>query len=127
MTAVSEPSRAFLTLSAAGVVVGNLLAIVAPLAGSPPRAFLGSVVTSGVFGLVFTVRTLQLLRATETVPLPAATLSTVFGGWFMIAPVLYGTDAVGFVATAGTQFGGLVTSAFGTYLIVAGLTAGRSD
>lgn len=127
MTAMSEPSRAFLTLSAAGIVVGNLLAIAAPLLGAPPRAFVGSVVTSGVFGLVFTVRTLQLLRATGSVPLPAATLSTVFGGWFMIAPLLYGTGTVGFVATAGTQFGGLVTSAFGAYLVVAGVTTGRSN
>lgn len=122
MNTVSEPSNGFLLASAVGLIAGNVLAVVAPLAGDAPQAFVGSLVASGLFGFVFTVRTLQLLRSTGAVSLAAATLSTIFGGWYMIAPLLYGTETVGFVATAGTQFAGLVVAAFGLYLVVDGLT-----
>jgi hypothetical protein len=123
MSSTQNGPGAFLTASAALVVVGNLLAVATPVVAAAPRAFVGSIVTSGVVGLVFTVRTLQLLRATGTVPLPAATLSVIFGVWFMGAPLLYDTSTVGFVATAGTQFAGLLVAAFATYLFVHGLTA----
>lgn len=119
----SAQSRTFLTASAVAAVVGNLLAVVTPFVADPPRAFVGSIVASALLGLVFTVRTLQLLRATGEVPLPAATLSAVFGVWFMAAPLLYDTETVGALATAGTQFAGLLVAAFATYLVVHGLTA----
>ena len=121
MATAPERPRTFLTASAVVVVVGNLLAVVTPLVADPPRAFVGSIVTSGLLGLVFTLRTLQLLRRTGVVPAPAATLSTIFGVWFMAAPLLY--DTVGFLATAGTQLAGLLVAAFATYLLVYGLTA----
>jgi hypothetical protein len=116
-----EQSATFLTASA--VVVGNLLAVGTRFVTDPSRAFVGSIVTSGLLGLVFTVRTLQLLRGTGAVPIPAATLSTVFGIWFMLAPLLYDTASVGFLATAGTQFAGLLVAAFATYPLLHGLTA----
>jgi hypothetical protein len=50
--------------------------------------------------------------------IPAATLTTIFGVWFMVAPLLYD---VGFLATAGTQFGGLLVAAFAMYMLVAAL------
>ena len=108
-------------------MVGNLLAVATPLVADPPRAFVGSIVTSGLLGLVFTLRTLQLLRRTGAVPVPAATLSTIFGVWFMAAPLLYDTDTVGFLATAGTQLAGLLVAAFATYLLVYGLTATATE
>jgi hypothetical protein len=49
------------------------------------------------------------------VSLPAAVLTTIFGGWFMIAPLLYD---VGFLATAGTQLFGMLVSAFALYMTV---------
>ncbi|WP_232343127.1 hypothetical protein [Halosimplex litoreum] len=123
METVPDRSRTFLTASAVVVVLGTVLAVVTPLVADAPRAFVGSIVTSGLLGLVFTVRGLQLFRATGRVPLPATTLSIVFGIWFMGAPLLYDTSRVGFVATAGTQFAGLLVAAFGTYLFVHGVTA----
>ena len=111
--------------SAVVVVVGDLLAVVTPLMADPPRAFVGSIVTSGLLGLVFTLRTLQLFRRTGAVPVPAATLSTIFGVWFMAAPLLY--DTVGFLATAGTQLAGLLVAAFATYLLVYGLTVTATE
>lgn len=85
-------------------------------------AFTGSVTSSGLLGLVFTVRNVQLLRATGEPSLAPAVLTTIFGGWFMLAPLLY-TD-VGFLATAGTQLAGTVISTFGLYVTVAGLADG---
>jgi hypothetical protein len=120
----SDDSRAFLTVSAVVVVLGTVGATVTPLLAGAPRAFVGSIVTSGLLGLVFALRLVQLYRATGAVPLPAATLSVVFGVWFMAAPLLYDTVPVGFLATAGTQLSGLLVAAFGTYLLVAGLTSG---
>ena len=76
---------------------------------------------------MFTLRTLQLLRRTGAVPVPAATLSIIFGVWFMAAPLLYDTDTVGFLATAGTQLAGLLVAAFATYLLVYGLTATATE
>jgi len=127
MATAPERSRTFLAASAVVVVVGNLLAVVTPLVADPPRAFVGSIVTSGLLGLVFTLRTLQLFRRNGAVPVPATTLSTVFGVWFMAAPLLYDTDTVGFLATAGTQLAGLLVAAFATYLLVHGLTATATE
>ena len=45
----------------------------------------------------------------------------------MAAPLLYGTDTVGFLATAGTQLAGLLVAAFATYLLVYGLTATATE
>jgi len=118
----AERDGSFLTAAAALVVLGVALATATPLVAGAGAAFLGSVVASGLLGLAFAVRTLQLFRATGAVPVPGATLSTVFGVWFMAAPLLYD---VGFVATAGTQFAGLVVASFATYLLVTGLTAER--
>jgi hypothetical protein len=123
MAVTAERDETFLTASAGLVVAGAVLATITPVVGGAPTAFVGSIVTSGLLGLVFTVRNLRVFRATAAVGLPAATLSMIFGVWFMIAPLLYD---VGFVATAGTQFAGLLVASFATYMLVHGLTASTS-
>jgi hypothetical protein len=123
MAVTAERDETFLTASAGLVVAGAVLATITPVVGGAPTAFVGSIVTSGLLGLVFTVRNLRVFRATAAVGLPAATLSMIFGIWFMIAPLLYD---VGFVATAGTQFAGLLVASFATYMLVHGLTASTS-
>lgn len=119
----SEPDESFLTASAGVVVAGTVLATATPLVAGAPSAFLGSIVSSGLLGAVFAVRNFQLFRATAGVGVPAATLSTVFGVWFMTAPLLYD---VGALATAGTQFAGLLVAAFATYMLVHGLSSPRA-
>lgn len=91
-----------------------------PIATGASQAFVGSISSSGLLGLVFTGRNVQLLRANGAVSLPPAVLTTIFGGWFMLAPLLY--SDVGFLATAGTQLAGTIISTFGLYVTVAGLT-----
>jgi hypothetical protein len=54
---------------------------------------------SGLLGLMFAVRSLQLLRAAGAPSLPRAVLTTVFGGRFMPAPLL--DPVVGFLPAAG--------------------------
>jgi hypothetical protein len=107
-------------LSAAAVVgvVGTVLATITPLVGGAPQAFVGSVVTSGLVGLVFAGQNALTYVRHDVVSLPAATLTTIFGGWFMIAPLVYD---VGFIATAGTQLAGLLVAAFALYMVVADL------
>ena len=107
-------------LSAATVigVLGCVAAAATPLVAGASSAFTGSVVTSGVLGVVFAARNVQLLRARGRVSLPPAVLTTLFGGWFMLAPLLYD---VGFLSTAGTQLSGLLVATFGTYAVVAAL------
>ncbi len=83
----------FLIISATVCVLACLGAVLVPVATGASRAFTGSVTTSGLLGLVFTVRNVQLLRATGEPSLPPAVLTTIFGGWFMVAPLLY-TDRV---------------------------------
>jgi hypothetical protein len=92
---------------------------VLPLALGTSSAFAGSIGSSGVLGVVFAARSLQLLRAAGTPSLPPAVLTTIFGGWFMLAPLLY--PDVGFLPTAGTQLGGTVIATFGLYVTVAGI------
>lgn len=108
----------FLTAAAVVALVGCLVSTATPLVAGASRAFVGSIVSSGVLGLVFAGQNLRLYRAQSSPSVPAATLTTVFGGWFMLAPLLYD---VGFLATAGTQFGGLLVAAFGMYMLVAAI------
>ncbi len=113
----SGPSS-FLLASAVIALLGCVLATVTPLATGASAAFTGSIVTSGVLGVVFAARNLQLLRGHGRVSLPAATLTLIFGGWFMLAPLLYDP---GFLATAGVQFAGTLIATFGAYVVVTGL------
>jgi hypothetical protein len=110
----------FLSAAAVVGVLGCVAAAATPLAAGASAAFSGSVVTSGVLGVVFAARNVQLLRARGRVSLPPAVLTTLFGGWFMLAPLLY--TEVGFLPTAGTQLAGTLVSTFGLYVTVAGLT-----
>lgn len=112
-------SNTFLTAATVLALAGCLGAAVSPLIAGASAAYTGSVTTSGVLGVVFAGRSLQLLRETGTVSLPAAVLTTIFGGWFMAAPLLY--DA-GFLATAGTQLAGTLVATFGLYVVIAGVT-----
>ncbi|WP_435094749.1 hypothetical protein [Halorubrum sp. N11] len=114
-----SPSR-FLVASTAVCVATCAVVAVLPFVVDSSRAFTGSVSTSGVLGLVFAARNLQLLRARGAPSLPPAVLTTIFGGWFMLAPLLY--PDVGFLPTAGTQLGGTVIATFGLYVTVAGVS-----
>lgn len=116
MSSTHDP--AFLRVSAVVALLGCVLVTVTPGVAGASRAFLGSIVTSGLLGLVFAGQNLRLYRRRSRPSIPAATLTTIFGGWFMLAPLLYD---VGFLATAGTQFGGLLVSAFALYMLVAAL------
>ncbi|MFO8115382.1 MAG: hypothetical protein R6U01_08490 [Halorubrum sp.] len=113
------PSR-FLLASTVFCAVACAGVAMLPLAVGSAPAFAGSVGSSGLLGLVFAARNLQLLRAAGEPSLPPAVLTTVFGGWFMLAPLLY--PEVGFLPTAGTQLGGTVMATFGLYVVVAGLS-----
>jgi hypothetical protein len=122
---VPDPtSSRFLLLSAAVCVLACAGAALIPLAVGTSRAFTGSITSSGLLGLVFAVRNVQLLNATGEPSLPPAVLTTIFGGWFMLAPLLY--SDVGVLPTAGTQLAGTVISTFGLYVVVAGLTGQRA-
>jgi hypothetical protein len=114
----STQSQTFLRASAVVAALGCLLVTATPVVAGASRAFLGSIVTSGLLGLVFAGQNLRLYRLRSAPSVPAATLTTIFGGWFMLAPLLYD---VGFLATAGTQLGGLLVSAFALYMLVAAL------
>jgi hypothetical protein len=111
-------SSQFLAAAAVVALVGCVVSTATPLVAGAGRAFVGSIVTSGLLGVVFAGQNLRLYRAESSPSIPAATLTTVFGGWFMLAPLLYD---VGFLATAGTQFGGLLVAAFAMYMLVAAL------
>jgi hypothetical protein len=118
----SAQSTPFLLASAAVALLGCVVVTATPLVAGATSAFTGSIVTSGLLGVVFAGQNLRLYRANAAPSVPAATLTTIFGGWFMLAPLLYD---VGFVATAGTQLGGLLVSAFALYMLVSGLDAPR--
>jgi hypothetical protein len=117
----SEPT-AFLSASATIGLLGCALATATPLAVGASAAFTGSIVTSGVLGVVFAARNLQLLRDYGRISLPAATLTLLFGGWFMLAPLLYDS---GFLATAGVQLAGTLIATFAAYAVVAGVVGGE--
>lgn len=112
----------FVLASAVACFVGCLGGTVIPVVTGASQAFVGSISTSGLLGLAFTGRNVQLLRANGEVSLPPAVLTAIFGGWFMLAPLLY--SDIGFLATAGTQLAGTIISTFGLYVTVAGLTDG---
>ena len=117
-----QRDEGFLLGGAVIAVVGCLLATITPPVAGAPAAFVGSVVSSGVLGTVFAAQNLRLFRRDGAVALAPAVLTTVFGVWFMAAPLLY---TVGFVATAGTQLAGLLTAGFATYMAVARLAPAR--
>ena len=108
-------------VSAGMCVLACAVAAITPVAVGASQAFTGSVTVSGILGLVFAGRNIQLLRARGEPSLPPAVLTTIFGGWFMLAPLLY-TDT-GFLATAGTQLAGTIIATFGLYIVVGGLSA----
>lgn len=118
----SEQSTPFLSAAAVVALLGCLLVTATPLVAGANRAFVGSIVTSGLLGVVFAGQNLRLYRAQSAPSVPAATLTVVFGGWFMLAPLLYD---VGFVATAGTQFGGLLVASFALYMLVSAVAPPR--
>jgi len=114
----SRTSERFLLASAALALAGCVVAAATPLAAGASRAFVGSIVASGAVGAVFAGRNLQLYRERGRPSIPAASLTTVFGVWLVVAPLQYDPGAA---ATAGVQFGGMLVGAFGAYVLVAGL------
>lgn len=116
-----ERPRAGQFTLAAGVValVGCLLAIASPYFGSASPAFRGSLTATGLIGTVFAAQQLRLIREEGGPRLPAATVTTVFGLSYLVAPLLY--QDVGFAPTAAAQFAGILTASFGGYAAVAAL------
>lgn len=105
------------SVAAAGLAtLGCLLAVLSPFLGAPSDAFRGSIVASGVVGLVFAAQTLRVLRATGRARLAPSLLLTVFGVIFAVSPLLY--RDVGTVTTATAQTAGVLTAAFAGYLAI---------
>lgn len=115
----SEGPPPFSLGAAAVAVVGCLLAVVSPFLGTPSAAFRGSIVASGVVGLVFGVQNLRVLRAVGRSRLAPAVMLTVFGVVFTVTPLVY--SDVGTVSTATAQTAGVLTAAFGGYTAVESL------
>lgn len=102
------------SLAAGGLAaLGCLLAVGSPFLGDPDTAFRGSIVASGVVGLVFAAQNLKVLRATGRARLAPAVLVTVFGVVFAVTPLLY--EGVGTLSTATAQTAGVLAAAFGGY------------
>lgn len=116
-TSAERRDERFLLACAVAATLGCLLATVTPIVSGTSAAFTGSIVTSGLLGTLFAVQNLRLFRRDRAVALAPAALTLVFGVWFMAAPLLY--TEVGFFATAGTQFAGLLVAAFAFYMVVA--------
>lgn len=112
---------AFLTVSLVVVASGVLIGILTPIVAGTGSAFRGSIVASGLVGLVFALQHLRRFRWDSQPHLPEAAVTTVFGGWFIVAPLLY---SVGFVAIAGVQFAGLLVASFSGYLALAAIDDG---
>jgi hypothetical protein len=115
-TSAERRDAGFLLACGAVAVLGSVVATATPLVAGASAAFTGSVVTSGLLGTLFAVQNLRLFRRDGAVALAPAVLTVLFGVWFMLAPLLYD---VGFLATAGTQLGGLLVAAFAGYMAVA--------
>jgi hypothetical protein len=113
-------------LGAAWLALGGcLVATVVPAAVTDAAAFRGSLAFSGLVSMVFATRNLWTVRTRDRPELPAATVTTVFGLWFVAAPLRY--EAPGLVATATAQAAGLVVAAFAGYLTVLALTGDGED
>jgi hypothetical protein len=108
------PSR-FTTGVCVVAIVGCLLVASAPLVLGAPAAFRGSVVASGLLGVVFAGYNAYSVRAYGQPRLAADVMTAIFGGWFVAAPLVY---TVGDVLTALVQTGGALTAAFGRYIAI---------
>lgn len=114
--------------AAAGItVLAPLLTLVSPYLGASTAAFRGSVVATSLVALAFAARGALTLRRAGRPELPASVVATVFGFWFVLAPILYGSENVAFAPTAGVHFGGLLLASFGGYAALAGLVSLPGD
>lgn len=114
MDSHTSPAR-FTTAVTALALVGCLCVVIAPVVFGAPPAFRGSTVGSGVVGAVFAGYNLYTVRSYGQPRLAAGFLTTVFGCWFIAAPLVY---PVGGVLTAVVQSCGMITAAFGGYTAV---------
>lgn len=114
----------FITVSLVVVAIGVLIAVLTPIVAGSGSAFRGSLVASGLVGLVFALQHLRRFRWDGRPHVPEAAVTAVFGAWFIVAPLLY---EVGFLATAGVQFAGLLVAAFSGYLLLAALGEGSKQ
>jgi hypothetical protein len=115
----------FLTGGAWIALFGCLVATVAPPILTDATAFRGSLAFSGVVSLAFAAQNLRSLATSERPELPASAVTTVFGLWFVAAPLRYAEP--GLYATAAAQAAGLLVAAFGGYLTIATLIEDRDD
>jgi hypothetical protein len=109
----------FVTGAAWLALLGCLVATVVPPALTDATAFRGSLAFSGLVSLVFAGQNLRSLATAGRPELPASVVTTVFGLWFVAAPLRY--EAAGLLPTATAQAAGLIAAAFAGYLTVAAL------
>lgn len=114
----------FLRVAVWLVLVGCLVATVAPPLLTDAAAFRGSIAVSGIVSLSFAGQNLRTLYESDRPDLPAAAVATVFGVWFVVAPLRYGQP--GIAATAAAQAAGLIVAAFGAYCTIVALVE-RTD
>lgn len=112
----TDGPRRFVLAAAVVAVLGCLLAIVSPYLGASPPGFRGSATATGLVGLVFAARNLQVVREEGGPRLAPGVLTALFGVAFVVAPLLY--RDVGFAPTAGVQFAGVLTGSFGAYTAI---------
>lgn len=116
------------TDAAIGVtVLATVITLASPYFGNATPAFRGSVVASSLVALVFAAQGARSLRKHGQPRLSSSIVVTVFGLWFVLAPIIYGTETVGFAPTAGVQFGGLLIASFGGYVAVEALLCLRVE
>jgi FtsH-binding integral membrane protein len=115
----------FLTGAVWLVGLGCLVVTVVPAVLTDATAFRGSLAFSGLVSLAFATQNLRSMADASRPELPASIVTTVFGLWFVAAPLRY-ADA-GLYATAVAQAAGLIVAAFGGYLTVTALVGDRDD
>lgn len=91
-TANMAPSR-FTSAVCLVAIVGCLIVAVGPLLLGAPAAFHGSVVASALFGAVFAGYNAYSMRTYGQPRLAAGFITTVFGLWFVGAPLVYTVPA----------------------------------
>jgi len=115
----------FVTGAAWFALLGCLVTTVVPPVLTDVAAFRGSLAVSGLVSLAFAGQTVRSLTASGRPELPASAVTTVFGLWFVVAPLRYGEP--GLYATAAAQAAGVLVAAFAGYLTLAGLVGDRDD
>jgi len=115
----------FLTGAVWVTVLGCLVATAVPGLLSDSPAFRGSLTFSGLVSVSFALQNVRTFLESSRPELPASLVTTVFGVWFVVAPLRYAQ--AGAAATATAQAAGLIVAAFAGYCAVVALIDSRAD